>query len=237
MARPGIMIYFDILEPIKMLSDEDKGKLLVAMLEYGRDGIVPELDGALGIVWSFVCPLIDKDGQRYDDMKLQREYAAFCKKRKKIWMPKITFDEWAVMTEDERQRAVDLVASRNPTTITTTTAISNDNVQLQRTTNNDNVQLQLQYTTPNYNLHPQGEADAAATAAEKKVKVLGGELGKNVVFISDEQFSDLLERMDIETFNYYVSKLSNFIIKNDAHVKNHYETILKWWEEDSGIRR
>ena len=121
MARPGIMLYFDILEPIRMLSDEDKGRLLIAMLEYGRDGVVPTLDGPLGIVWSFVHPLIDKDGQRYDDMKLQREYAAFCKKRKRIWMPKITFDEWVLMTEDERQRAVDPVLSRNPTT----TAISN----------------------------------------------------------------------------------------------------------------
>ena len=225
MARPGIMIYFEILEPIKMLSDEDKGRLLVAMLEYGRDGIVPELDGALGIVWSFVYPLIDKDGQRYDEMKLQREYAAFCKKRKRIWMPKITFDEWVLMTEDERQRAVDPVLSRNPST--TATAISNVNKQY--TTNN--VQLQPSVTTNNLHL---GDVDAA-TAAENTVKVLGGELGKGVVFISDEQFSDLLDKMDLETFNYYVDKLSNFIIKNDAHVKNHYETILKWWRQDGAI--
>lgn len=225
MARPGIMIYFEILEPIKMLSDEDKGKLLVAMLEYGRDGIVPELDGALGIVWSFVYPLIDKDGQRYDEMKLQREYAAFCKKRKRIWMPKITFDEWVLMTEDERQRAVDPVLSRNPST--TATAISNVNKQY--TTNN--VQLQPSVTTNNLHL---GDVDAA-TAAENTVKVLGGELGKNVVFLSDEQFSDLLDRMDFETFNYYVDKLSNFIIKNNAHVKNHYETILKWWRQDGAV--
>ena len=224
MARPGIMIYFEILEPIKMLSDEDKGRLLVAMLEYGRDGIVPELDGALGIVWSFVYPLIDKDGQRYDEMKLQREYAAFCKKRKRIWMPKITFDEWVLMTEDERQRAVDPVLSRNPTT----TAISN--VNKQHTTNS----LQLQPSVTTNNLHPQGAEDAAATA-ENTVKVLGGELGKNVVFLSDEQFSDLLDRMDFETFNYYVDKLSNFIIKNNAHVKNHYETILKWWRQDGAV--
>ena len=27
MARPGIMLYFDILDPIRVLPDEDKGKL------------------------------------------------------------------------------------------------------------------------------------------------------------------------------------------------------------------
>ena len=118
MARPGIMIYFDILEPVRMLSDADKGRLLMAMLEYGRDGVVPELEGPLGIVWSFIQPKIDRDEENYDASKLQRQYAAFCKKRKKIWMPRISFDEWVVMTEDERQRAVDPVLSRNPSTST-----------------------------------------------------------------------------------------------------------------------
>ena len=62
-------------------------------------------------------------------------------------------------------------------------------------------------------------------------------MGKGVVFISQEQMDDLLDKMDIETFDYYVDKLSCFIIKNGAHVRNHYETILKWWREDSGIQR
>ena len=212
-----------------MLSDADKGRLLVAMLEYGRDGTVPELDGVLGIVWSFVHPMIDKDGQRYDDMKLQREYAAFCKKRKRIWMPKIPFDEWVCMTDDERQRAVDPVESRNPTT--TATAISNVNKQY--TTNN----LQLQPSVSTNNLHlPATESQGGGCGPERNVQVVGGELGKNVVFLSDEQMGDLLDRMDLDTFNYYVDKLSNLIIKNDAHVKNHYETILKWWREDGMIR-
>ena len=227
MARPGIMLYFDILEPVRMLSDADKGRLLVAMLEYGRDGVVPELEGPLGIAWSFVHPMIDKDGQRYDEMKLQREYAAFCKKRKRIWMPKILFDDWVVMTEDERQRAVDPVASRNPITATT----NNDNKQC--TTNN----AQLQLSVSNNNSHPQGRADGGGDGSENHVTVLGGELGKGVVFLSDAQMGDLLDRLDLDTFNYYVDKLSRFIIKNNAQVKNHYETILKWWEEDGATRR
>lgn len=238
MARPGIMLYFDILGPIKMLSDEDKGRLLVAMLEYGKDGIVPELEGPLGIVWSFVLPMIDKDGQRYDEMKLQREYAAFCKKRKRIWMPKILFDEWVCMTEDERQRAVDPVLSRNPTATTTNNVqptmynqqCTTNNVQLQPSVSNNNLHL------PNSNSHPQGAVDAAATAAENQVKVIGGELGKGVVFLSDAQFGDLLDRMELEVFNHYVDKLATFIIENGAYVKNHYETILRWWTEDGAIR-
>ena len=94
MARPGIMLYFDLLGPIRALSDADKGRLLVAMLEYGRDGIVPEFDGMLAFAWEFVKPKLDKDGASYENVKLQRKYAAYCKRRSAENLPKITFDEW-----------------------------------------------------------------------------------------------------------------------------------------------
>ena len=228
MARPGIMLYFDILEPIRVLPDADKGRLLVAMLEYGQTGKVPVFEGMLALAWGFVKPKIDKDEESYEDSVLQRRYAAFCKKRRKHNLPKIPFEEWMEMSEyeqewrassdNELQRPVDFVASRYPTTTTTpspTTSTTTATAAAATTTTTE---------------------DAAATAAQRQVKVLGGELGKNVVFLSDEQFSDLLDRMDFETFNYYVDKLSTFIIKNDAHVKNHYETILKWWQEDGAVR-
>ena len=77
--------------------------------------------------------------------------------------------------------------------------------------------------------------DIAAATADRKLKIFRGELGKGVVFLSDAQIADLLEKLDLDMFDYYVDKLANFIIKNDAKVKNHYETILKWWREDSEI--
>ena len=225
MARPGIMIYFDILDPIKKLSDEDKGKLLVAMLEYGKDGIVPELDGSLGIVWSFVQPKIDRDEENYDASKLQRQYAAFCKKRKKIWMPRISFDEWVLMSDDERERSVDPVESRNPSTSTSTTAPSTIIHQQQPSTINHQPQ-------PSSINHQPSTGNTDGDDPEGNVSVMGGSLGKGVVFLSQEQMDDLLDRMGIETFDYYVDKLSRFIIDKNARVKNHYETILKWWHED-----
>lgn len=229
MARPGIMIYFDILDPIKKLSDEDKGKLLVAMLEYGKDGIVPELDGSLGIVWSFVQPKIDRDEENYDASKLQRQYAAFCKKRKKIWMPRISFDEWVVMSDNERERAVDPVESRNPSTSTSTTAPSTVNHQQQPSTINHQPQPSA------INHQPSTGSDDGGDDPENNVTVMGGSLGKGVLFLSQEQMDDLLDRMGIETFDYYADKLSRFIIEKKARVKNHYETILKWWSEDGKI--
>ena len=56
------------------------------------------------------------------------------------------------------------------------------------------------------------------------------------VLLSGDQIGDLLDRMGIDAFDHYVDKLSCFIIKNDAKVMNHYETILKWWRQDSGLQ-
>ena len=73
----------------------------------------------------------------------------------------------------------------------------------------------------------------AATPEEDQLKCQNGKLGKGVVYLTDNQFDYLLDRLGIDAFNRYVERLANFIIDKNAHVHNHYETILKWFEEDS----
>ena len=94
MAKPGIMIYFDMLGPIRVLPDADKGRLLVAMLEYGQDGTVPQFDGMLALAWEFAKPKLDKDTEEYNRTIMKRQYATFCRDRKKKGEPDISFDEW-----------------------------------------------------------------------------------------------------------------------------------------------
>ena len=102
MARPGIMLYFDILEPIRVLPDSDKGRLLVAMLEYGQDGIVPEFDGMLALAWGFVKPKIDRDSAEYARTVSKRQYATFCRTLKRKNLPEISYDEWVMLSDEER---------------------------------------------------------------------------------------------------------------------------------------
>ena len=230
MARPGIMLYFDILEPIKVLPDADKGRLLVAMLEYGQTGAVPVFEGMLALAWGFVKPKIDKDEAEYNMSVLRRQYATTCRERKKKGEPDITFEEWLKTIDSQNQHMVSH-GNQKPSMMT------NDNQWHPTTTAT---------TTPSTNTSTTITTAAAATTStndddggdgtERNVKAVGGSLGKNVVFLSDDQMADLLERMDIKTFDHYVDKLSSFIIKNDARVKNHYETMLRWWEEDSTLR-
>lgn len=81
-------------------------------------------------------------------------------------------------------------------------------------------------------------SSASTTATEEDtLKVVGGSLGKGVVYLTDRQLGDLMDRLGLDAFNRYVDKLATFIIDKKAHVKNHYETILKWWEEDSKVSK
>lgn len=79
-------------------------------------------------------------------------------------------------------------------------------------------------------------ADGATTTTEEnKMKLIGGKLGRNVVYLTDRQFADLIDKLGLDAFNRYVERLATFIIDKKAHVKSHYETILKWYEEDTKV--
>ena len=218
MARPGIMLYFDILEPIRVLPDADKGRLLVAMLEYGQSGTLPEFTGMLALAWGFVRPKLDKDSEEYNRTILKRQYATFCRDRKRKGEPEISFEEWLITIDDQSYHMISHDITWHPTTTTSTTTNTTTSTTTAAATN----------TTTN-------GPDKAAAATENGVKVVGGTLGKGVVLLSDDQIGDLLDLLGLEVFNYYADKLSSFIIENNAKVANHYETILKWWRQDSGL--
>lgn len=221
MARPGIMLYFDILEPIKVLPDADKGRLLVAMLEYGQSGTVPEFDGMLALAWGFVRPKIDKDEAEYNLSVQRRQYATVCRERKRKGEPEITFDDWLKTIVNCEHQSPSMVTNDNQWYPTTTTATP--------TNTSTTITTAAAATTT--------ETDMAAAANKDiDIKFVGGELGKGVVLLSDAQIGSLLDVMGLDAFDYYVDKLSSFILKNGAKVKNHYETILKWWNEDAAIR-
>jgi hypothetical protein len=80
--------------------------------------------------------------------------------------------------------------------------------------------------------------DEAATATgEDQLHLLGGTLGKGVVYLSDRQIDDLLKKLGLDGFNRGVARLADFIIEKNAHINNHYGTILKWNEEDTQVRK
>ena len=97
----------------------------------------------------------------------------------------------------------------------------------------DNIKEDISAVAEIYGASPE---DAAA-AQKDRGTYMKGALGKGVVLLSENQIEELLDTMGIDCFDFYVDKLSNFILQKHAKVKNHYATIVKWWEEDRGIIR
>ena len=74
--QPGVMLYFDLRDSLDGLSCEDKGKLLDAILDYGKFGVVPEFSGMLKMAWNFIRPRVDQDRDRYERLVNNRREAA-----------------------------------------------------------------------------------------------------------------------------------------------------------------
>lgn len=77
------------------------------------------------------------------------------------------------------------------------------------------------------------EVEAMDSTEERKLFAMGGNLGRGVLMLTEEQTETLLDKMGIDCFEYYCDKLSSFILSKEAKIKNHYATILRWWQEDS----
>lgn len=90
MAKPGVMLYFDMRAGIATLTQEEKGILLDAILDYGESGAEPELSDNVRIAWAFIRPRIDRDDEKYTKNVEQNRYAVYareCKKNKKLPLP------------------------------------------------------------------------------------------------------------------------------------------------------
>lgn len=121
--RPGVQLYFEIRPTLKRLTNEQKGMLLDAILEYGEFGILPSFEGdlALEITWDFIRPRIDADGERYRQNCEQRRKAAEARWAKREDAPAsecIQVD--ASASERIRDDATDANYNINSTSSTTT---------------------------------------------------------------------------------------------------------------------
>ena len=76
-----------------------------------------------------------------------------------------------------------------------------------------------------------------STAGDTKRKILNGELGKGVVFLSDRQMDDLLDKLSLEEFNHYVSVVADCILRGKQYKrKTHYQAILDMVEQDRRVK-
>ncbi len=65
--RPGVMVYFHLMEPLAALSDGDFGDMIRALMAYAQYGVIPEFtDPGKQIAWGYLRHAADVDQERYD---------------------------------------------------------------------------------------------------------------------------------------------------------------------------
>lgn len=79
------------------------------------------------------------------------------------------------------------------------------------------------------------EADFSEKDGAKR-KYLGGELGKGVVLLSDDQLDDLLEKLSQEEFDHYVGVVADCILNGKRWRKTHYQAILDMAAKDRRVK-
>ena len=76
-----------------------------------------------------------------------------------------------------------------------------------------------------------------STHEDKVRRSLGGELGKGVVLLSQEQMDDLLDKLSLEEFDYYVGVVADCILKGKPFKrKTHYQAILDMAMADRRVK-
>ena len=122
LQKPGVMLYFEMRNVFEELSNEKRGILVSAILDYSEHGIQPDFRGSLRIAWASIQPRLDRDGENYAQKSQQRRYAVYIRECKKDGTLPLPFDEWLAPLSDSTQTKTSNDTNRYPTTTTTATS-------------------------------------------------------------------------------------------------------------------
>lgn len=68
MIMKYLKIFVDFSECMQALTDAEKGRLFVAMLNYAATGEIPDLTGAERVLWAVAKQSIDRQAEAYDNI-------------------------------------------------------------------------------------------------------------------------------------------------------------------------
>ena len=74
-CKTSFVLYHDIRGPVEMLTDEERGKLFSAILNYSEYGELPRFTGALQMAFAFIRTDLDRDSEKWEDKRQKRAEA------------------------------------------------------------------------------------------------------------------------------------------------------------------
>ena len=93
-GKPGVMVYFEMIESVKYLSEKNAGILFKAILYYAREGQDPDLPPKLLPLWGMLRNRIDADDAQYQEKVRKNKYNAYVRWQRVNEEPVLTYEEW-----------------------------------------------------------------------------------------------------------------------------------------------
>ena len=119
--KPGVMLYFEMRNVFEELSNEKRGILLSAILDYSEHGIQPDFRGSLRIAWASIQPRLDRDDENDTHKSQQRRYAVYVRESKKDGVLPLPYEQWLASLPETSQPETSNDTNRYPTTTATAT--------------------------------------------------------------------------------------------------------------------
>lgn len=67
MPKAYISLYYSYREQLEILPDDERGRLIIALLDYAENGTIPTLEGASNMAFAFIKAQIDRDTEKYNE--------------------------------------------------------------------------------------------------------------------------------------------------------------------------
>jgi hypothetical protein len=106
MDKNSFLIYIDYQEQFELLTDEQAGKLIKAIIEYEKTGKILELDGMTKMAFSFIKTQLDRDREKWQEEKQKRSEAGKRGMSKRWGKTKQDNNVTNVITEDNKNNSV-----------------------------------------------------------------------------------------------------------------------------------
>ena len=75
MDKSSFLIYLDYQEQFELLTDEQAGQLIKAIIKYEKTGEIAKLDGMTKMAFSFIKQQLDRDNEKWKEEKQKRSEA------------------------------------------------------------------------------------------------------------------------------------------------------------------
>lgn len=93
-GKPGVMLYFELMESLQHLSDKNAGQLFKAIMHYAREGSLPDLGPNLLPLWGLIRNKIDFDDASYLEKTRKMQYGAYVRWQRVEGQEPLPYEAW-----------------------------------------------------------------------------------------------------------------------------------------------